>query len=199
MILCQKRRLADLQQLPPCWLAKSWKVGGGKGSSWVLGAVTKNSFFHIICRSHFHIICRSILGWINQHKISSSKQTCHSINSWCAKGSWSRSRLLGVIFVVLRGGGGSSASKNSSWRCWLKWIFYSTLRMWLQPKRWHRGSSWTRTDTEKWGISADSWCPTWSDLQDAKSKLREIAEKRAEDVEEVMVHLEKTLAYLAEI
>lgn len=106
MILCQKRRLADLQQLPPCWLAKSWKVGGGKGSSWVLGAVTKNSFFHIICRSHFHIICRSILGWINQHEISSSKQTCHSINSWCAKGSWSRSRLLGVIFVVLRGGGG---------------------------------------------------------------------------------------------
>lgn len=32
--------------------------------------------------------------------------------------------------------------------------------------------------------------------QDAKSKLREIAEKRAEDVEEVMVHLEKTLACL---
>ncbi|CAK9011195.1 Hypothetical protein (Fragment) [Durusdinium trenchii] len=30
--------------------------------------------------------------------------------------------------------------------------------------------------------------------KDAKSKLREIAEKRAEDVEEVMVHLEKTLA-----
>ena len=32
--------------------------------------------------------------------------------------------------------------------------------------------------------------------QDAKSKLREIAEKRAEDVEEVMLHLEKTLACL---
>ena len=31
----------------------------------------------------------------------------------------------------------------------------------------------------------------WS--QDAKSKLREIAEKRADDVEEVMSHLEKTL------
>lgn len=30
--------------------------------------------------------------------------------------------------------------------------------------------------------------------KDAKSKLREIAEKRAEDVEEVMLHLEKTLA-----
>jgi len=30
--------------------------------------------------------------------------------------------------------------------------------------------------------------------KDAKSKLREIAEKRAEDVEDVMVHLEKTLA-----
>ena len=30
-------------------------------------------------------------------------------------------------------------------------------------------------------------------LQDAKSKLREIAEKRADDVEEVMAHLEKTL------
>lgn len=172
--------------------------GGGKGSSWVLGAVTKNSFFHIICRSHFHIICRSILGWINQHKISSSKQTCHSINSWCAKGSWSRSRLLGVIFVVFRGGGFLQLPKFIL-KMLVEVDFWEVLRMWLQPKRWHRGSSWTRTCWRNGGISADSWCPTWSDSQDAKSKLREIAEKRAEDVEEVMVHLEKTLAYLAEI
>ena len=32
--------------------------------------------------------------------------------------------------------------------------------------------------------------------QDAKSKLREIAEKRADDVDEVMAHLEKTLLKL---
>ena len=43
-------------------------------------------------------------------------------------------------------------------------------------------------------VQTGAICPAGVGSQDAKSKLREIAEKRAEDVEEVMLHLEKTLA-----
>lgn len=45
-------------------------------------------------------------------------------------------------------------------------------------------------------VQTGAICPAGVGSQDAKSKLREIAEKRAEDVEEVMLHLEKTLACL---
>ena len=56
----------------------------------------------------------------------------------------------------------------------------------------HVGSNWTRTPT---GSNLPSFLQDHLP-EDAKSKLREIAEKRAEDVEEVMAHLEKTLLKL---
>ena len=58
------------------------------------------------------------------------------------------------------------------------------------------GSSLTRTPGRAMEGSSASELPNCLALQDAKSKLREIAEKRAEDVEEVMAHLEKTLLLL---